>query len=92
MPKGEAKRMESKIRRRITIEFRILTTLTIDQDHIKKLEEDTDLKWKENPNEIASKALRFFLERARKETGKSIRHWCVTELGEQNDRIHLHGI
>ena len=38
-----------------------------DRPHIKKLEEDTSLKWKENPNEIASKALRFFLERARKE-------------------------
>ena len=45
-----------------------------------------------NPNEIATKALRLFLERARKDTGKSIRHWCVTELGEKGDRIHLHGI
>lgn len=68
------------------------TTLTIDPESIKKLEADTGLKWKENPNEIATKALRLFLERARKDTKKSIRHWCVTELGEEGDRIHLHGI
>lgn len=68
------------------------TTLTIDPKSIKKLEVDTGLKWEENPNEIATKALRLFLERARKDTTKSIRHWCVTELGEEGDRIHLHGI
>ena len=27
-----------------------------------------------------------------KETGKSLKHWCVTELGEDRGRIHLHGI
>lgn len=67
-------------------------TLTISQEGIKDLEEKTGLKWKENPNEIASKGLRLFLERVRKDTKKSMRHWCVTELGEENDRIHLHGI
>ena len=92
MPKGEAKRMRVRLDEELRSNFGYFTTLTIDEEHIKKLEEDTGLKWKENPNEIASKALRFFLERARKETGKSIRHWCVTELGEQYDRIHLHGI
>jgi len=67
-------------------------TLTISSEGIKNLEEKTGLTWKENPNEIASKGLRLFLERVRKNTGKSMRHWCVTELGENNDRIHLHGI
>lgn len=67
-------------------------TLTISPEGIKDLEEKTGLKWKENPNEIATKGLRLFLERVRKDTGKSMRHWCVTELGENNDRIHLHGI
>lgn len=67
-------------------------TLTISPEGIKNLEEKTGLNWKENPNEIASKGLRLFLERVRKNTGKSMRHWCVTELGEDNDRIHLHGI
>lgn len=72
--------------------FGYFTTLTISPEGIKEIEEKTGLKWEENPNEIATKALRLFLERARKETGKSIRHWCVTELGEKKDRIHLHGI
>lgn len=67
-------------------------TLTISPEGIKDLEEKTGLNWKENPNEIASKGLRLFLERVRKDTGKSMRHWCVTELGEDKDRIHLHGI
>lgn len=67
-------------------------TLTISPKGIKDLEKKTGLKWKENPNEIATKGLRLFLERVRKDTGKSMRHWCVTELGEDNDRIHLHGV
>lgn len=67
-------------------------TLTISPEGIKDLEEKTRLNWEENPNEIASKGLRLFLERVRKDTGKSMRHWCVTELGESKDRIHLHGI
>ena len=27
-----------------------------------------------------------------KYNGKSLKHWCVTELGEDRGRIHLHGI
>lgn len=72
--------------------FGYFTTLTISPEGIKEIEEKTSLKWEENPNEIATKALRLFLERVRKETKKSIKHWCVTELGEKKDRIHLHGI
>lgn len=67
-------------------------TLTISPEEIKELEKHTGLFWELNPNEIATKALRLFLERARKDTKKSIKHWCVTELGEKGDRIHLHGI
>ena len=72
--------------------FGYFTTLTISPEGIKEIEKKTGLKWEENPNEIATKGLRLFLERVRKETGKSIKHWCATELGEKNDRIHLHGI
>ena len=81
-------RLEEELRSK----FGYFTTLTIDQENIKKIESITDLKWEENPNEIATKAIRLFLERVRKDTGKSIKHWCVTELGEKKDRIHLHGI
>lgn len=50
-------------------------------------------KLKDDQNEVAKKALRLWLERCRKDTGKSIRHWCITELGHKNtERIHLHGI
>lgn len=44
-------------------------------------------------NELATRAIRLFLERWRKEYGKSLRHWLVTELGhEGTENIHLHGI
>lgn len=72
--------------------FGYFTTLTISPEGIKEIEEKSGLKWEENPNEIATKGLRLFLERVRKDIGKSIKHWCVTELGEKKDRIHLHGI
>lgn len=81
-------RLEEELR----TSFGYFTTLTISQEKIKEIESTTGLKWEENPNEIATKALRLFLERVRKDTGKSIKHWCVTELGEKKDRIHLHGI
>ena len=81
-------RLEEELR----TSFGYFTTLTISPDGIKEIESITGLKWEENPNEIATKGLRMFLERVRKDTGKSIKHWCVTELGEKKDRIHLHGI
>ena len=37
-------------------------------------------------NEIITEIHRLFLERIRKETGKSVRHWCVTEKGHTNTR------
>lgn len=44
-------------------------------------------------NEIATVAVRLFLERWRKEYKKSLRHWLVTELGHHGtENIHLHGI
>lgn len=67
-------------------------TLTFSRDSLKELKKKTGLWWEENPNEIATKALRLCLERIRKKTKKSIKHWFVTELGEDKDRIHLHGI
>ena len=44
-------------------------------------------------NEIATIAMRYFLERWRKKYKKSVKHWFVTELGgKYTERIHLHGI
>lgn len=52
-----------------------------------------DVENNKDPNEIATLAVRRFLERYRKKHKKSLRHWLVTELGHKNtERIHLHGI
>lgn len=44
-----------------------------------------------NDNQKATQFVRWFLEKIRKKTGKSIKHYLVTELGEEKGRIHLHG-
>lgn len=44
-------------------------------------------------NEIATLAVRRFLERWRKKYSKSVKHWLITELGHVGtERVHLHGI
>ena len=44
-------------------------------------------------NEIATYAVRHFLERWRRKYKKSVRHWLITELGHNGtENIHLHGI
>lgn len=68
----------------------IFATLTINDENYKKLKIQAK---SEDDNEIATKAIRLFLERIRKKTGKSIKHWFITELGHENSkRLHLHGI
>lgn len=69
-------------------------TLTFDEQSYDKLKDEID--WDDgyrSQNEIATLAVRRWLERVRKMTGKSIRHWIVTELGNENtERIHMHGL
>lgn len=72
--------------------FGYFVTLTFENSQLERLEKQTGLKWEKNPNEVAKQGIRYFLERVRKDTGKSMKHWFVTELGEDKDRIHLHGI
>lgn len=44
-------------------------------------------------NQIATLACRRYLERVRKRTGKSVRHFYITELGHNGTKnIHMHGI
>lgn len=46
-----------------------------------------------NENDTATIAVRYFLERWRKNKGKSPKHWLITERGHNGtERIHLHGI
>lgn len=71
-------------------------TLTFSNEAILELskkidnQEATDY---ELDNEIATKAMRLFLERWRKKFKTSVRHFFITELGhEGTENIHLHGI
>jgi hypothetical protein len=76
----------------------IFTTLTFNNEAYKELSEAVHEKYKiiegyELDNEIATLAVRRFLERHRKEHKKSLRHWLVTELGHNGtENIHMHGI
>lgn len=77
-------------------------TLTFSDESLKELEQVVRSRAgkKQNKlnkyiieNEIATIAIRRFLERWRRKYKKSVRHWLVTELGHENTkRIHLHGI
>lgn len=65
-------------------------TLTISNENYEILKNTCK---SEDENTIATKAIRLMLERIRKKTGKSIKHWFITELGhEKTERLHLHGI
>ena len=62
-------------------------TLTIDDKSYKQISKKYKLK---DNNDIATKAIRLCLERVRKLTGKSVKHWFITELGrEKTERLHL---
>lgn len=70
-------------------------TLTFTNESLKELEKDVGIRdlGKIIENEIATLAVRRFLERWRKKHKKSVKHWLITELGhEGTERIHLHGI
>lgn len=57
----------------------LFVTLTLNENSLKK-------GWK--PKDY----VRRFLERYRKKHGKSVKHWLVTEPGEENGRLHFHGL
>lgn len=62
-------------------------------DNLKELEHLKELSGYPLDNEIATKAVRLFLERWRKKFKKPLRHWLVTELGHNGtENIHIHGI
>lgn len=69
-------------------------TLTFSNESIRDLaNEYPKLDGYNLDNQIATLALRRFLERYRKKYKRSIRHWMVTELGHNGtENIHLHGI
>lgn len=54
--------------------------------------EQNEIKEYKTINKAAKIAIRRFLERWRQKYKRSLRHFFITELGEENDRLHLHGI
>lgn len=99
--RGWQVRMLEEVRTNMTGKF---ITLTFSDKSIKKLhdkvmEDVEELGEGEKPtgydldNRIATKGIRYFLENWRKEYGKSVRHWLITELGHKGtENIHVHGI
>ena len=72
-------------------------TLTFNDQSMNGLYKDIYGHVKKDPNHeeehmLTTTAVRRFLERIRKITGKSIKHWLITEKGEDFNRIHLHGL
>lgn len=65
-------------------------TLTIKEDYLKSIEA---IAGKDNAYGQATILVRRYLERIRKRTGKSVKHWIIPELGHKGtERLHLHGL
>lgn len=86
-------RLQEEIAARTNGKF---VTMTFSDKSITELagtETCKELSGYELDNEIATVAVRRFLERWRKKYKVSLRHWLVTELGHRGtENIHLHGI
>ena len=68
----------------------IFVTLTFEDKWYQEISKKYNIK---GDNNIATIAMRLWLERIRKKTKKSIKHWCITELGgNATERLHIHGI
>lgn len=68
----------------------IFVTLTISDESWEVLKRKYSLSTEED---YIKKMVRLFLERIRKQTKKSVKHWFTTERGENNtERYHLHGL
>lgn len=68
----------------------IFVTLTISDESWDILKKRYSLSTEED---YIKKMVRLFLERIRKQTKKSVKHWFTTERGENNtERYHLHGL
>lgn len=85
-----AVRLQEEIRHDSTGKF---ITLTFSPEELEELGKEITAKGYQRDNEIATLATRRFLERWRKDKKKSVKHWLVTELGQEStEHIHIHGI
>lgn len=91
-------RLQEEIRTNKTGKF---VTMTFSNESIAEIikEVTKGAEGYEIDNEIATIAVRRFLERWRKKHGRSVKHWLVTELGQGKnaqwqgtENLHLHGI
>lgn len=65
-------------------------TLTFSEEKLKAAEIKAETR---EANQVATVAIRDFLERWRKKYKRSVKHWFITELGHKNtERLHIHGI
>lgn len=68
----------------------IFITLTISNESWENIKKKYKLSSEED---YIKKMVRLFLERIRKKTKKSLKHWLTTEKGQTNtERYHLHGL
>lgn len=83
-------RLSEEIRRNKTPAH--FVTLTFNEESLDEIINNSPKPIYED-NDIATRAIRLFLERWRKKYKKSLRHWLIAELGHVGtERIHLHGI
>lgn len=89
----EQKAREWRIRLAKEIEqhkYKYFVTLTFSPEKLEKLTKELHIT---ECNAVAAIAVRRFCERWRKTHKVSIKHWLITELGQEStERIHLHGI
>lgn len=65
-------------------------TLTLKEEYLESIE---TIAGKDNAYGQAAILVRRYLERIRKRTGKSVKHWIIPELGHKGtERLHLHGL
>jgi hypothetical protein len=84
----------------VTLSFSDESLVELEQDAIQTIDKDTgeiteieDLDQYKLENKSATLAVRRFLENYRSDFKVSLKHWLVTELGQNNtERIHIHGI
>ncbi|AXH74117.1 MAG: replication initiator protein [Microviridae sp.] len=84
-------RLQEEIRNKEPKQF---VTLTFSNESIQQLSKEIEgIDGYERDNELATIAVRRFLERWRKKYKTSVKHWLVTELGHNGtENIHMHGI
>ena len=71
--------------------YNYFVTLTFEPEKLAELLKQSNRG--DEDNVVAALAIRRFLERYRKKYKVSLKHWLISELGQQGtERLHLHGL